>query len=550
MGKILKYNEEARRLLESGVNKVADAVKVTLGPKGRNVVLEKLTGAPTITNDGVTIAREIVLSNPFENMGAQLLREVASKTNDVAGDGTTTATVLAQAMVREGMKRIQDGANPVLLKGGIERATELVLDELRRVARPVESIDELFNVASISANNDAQIGRVIADAMHRVGLEGAVTVEESQTIRGLELEFVEGLSFDNGYISPYFVMDQTRMETVFEEPYILLTNHKLDKVQELMPILERVMKAPRPLLIIAENVEGPVLGMLVTNKVHGTLQSMCVRAPGFGHRRLAELGDIAAFTGGTVIAEDAGLSLAGAQVTHFGRARRVVINENSTTIIEGYGTKADVDARIAQIKVELDRAYQDHDKDKFRERLAKLAHSVALIRVGAASNVELKEKQHRVEDSLSATRAAVEEGILAGGGTVLVQAETVLDGLDWDEHAAIGARIVQIALSEPLRWIARNAGYDGELVVKNVREAPRGVGFNALRGTYGDMFASGVIDPAKVTRSALQSASSVAALLLTTEALIAEEVYGNPGAIYAPGFGDLAEGLVRPSSIV
>ena len=550
MGKVLKYNEEARRLLESGVNKVADAVKVTLGPKGRNVVLEKLTGSPTITNDGVTIAREIVLSNPFENMGAQLLREVASKTNDVAGDGTTTATVLAQAMVREGMKRIQDGANPVLLKAGIERATELVLERLRDVARPVATREELSDVASVSANNDPKIGEVIAEAMHRVGLDGVVTVEESQTTRGLDLEFVEGLAFDNGYISPYFVTDQVRMETVFEDPYILLTNHKLDKVQELMPILERVMKAPRPLVILAENVEGPVLGMLVTNKVHGTLQSIAVRAPGFGHRRLAELGDIAAFTGGTVIAEDAGLSLASATVAHFGRARKVIINENSTTIIDGAGPKADVDARIAQIKVELDRAYQDHDKDKYRERLAKLAHSVALIRVGAASSVELKEKQHRVEDSLSATRAAVEEGIVAGGGTALAQAASVLDGLDLDADAAIGARIVQTALSEPLRWIARNAGFDGEAVVKNVREAPPGVGFNALRGSYGDMFASGVIDPAKVTRSALQSAASVAALLLTTEALIAEEVFGNPGAIYAPGFGDLAEGLVRPSSIV
>jgi chaperonin GroEL len=534
MGKILKYNEEARRLLESGVNKVADAVKVTLGPKGRNVVLEKLTGSPTITNDGVTIAREIVLSNPFENMGAQLLREVASKTNDVAGDGTTTATVLAQAMVREGMKRIQDGANPVLLKAGIERATELVLEHLRGVARPVETKDELSDVASVSANNDPKIGSVIAEAMHRVGLDGVVTVEESQTIRGLDLEFVEGLAFDNGYISPYFVTDQVRMETVFEDPYILLTNHKLDKVQELMPILERVMKAPRPLVILAENVEGPVLGMLVTNKVHGTLQSIAVRAPGFGHRRLAELGDIAAFTGGTVIAEDAGLSLSSATVAHFGRARKVIVNENSTTIIDGAGSKADVDARIAQIKVELDRAYQDHDKDKYRERLAKLAHSVALIRVGAASSVELKEKQHRVEDSLSA----------------LTQAASVLDGLDLDADAAIGARIVQTALSEPLRWIARNAGFDGEAVVKNVRDAPPGIGFNALRGSYVDMFASGVIDPAKVTRSALQSAASVAALLLTTEALIAEEVIGNPGAIYAPGFGDLAEGLVRPSSIV
>ncbi len=549
MGKVLKYNEDARRLLESGVNKIADAVKVTLGPKGRNVVLEKLTGAPTITNDGVTIAREIVLSNPFENMGAQLLREVASKTNDVAGDGTTTATVLAQAMVREGMRGIADGANPVLLKGGIERATELVLEELRRTASPVQGKAELSSVAAISANNDMQIGSVIAEAMNTVGLEGVVTVEESQT-PGLQLEFVEGYGFDNGYISPYMVTDQTRMETVYDEPYILLTNHKLSKVQELMPLLESIMKAPRPIVILAETVDGPVLGMLVTNKVHGTVASVAVRAPGFGHRRLAELQDIAAFTGGQVVTEDAGLSLAHTTVKHLGRARRVVVTENSTTIIEGYGAKEDVDARLAQIKVELDRAYQDHDKDKLRERIAKLSRSVALVRVGAATDVELKEKQHRVEDSLSATRAAVEEGIVAGGGTALLQAAHVLDGLDLIDDAAVGARIVKNALSEPLRWIALNAGYDGDAVCVHVRHAAAGHGFNALTGTYGDMIGMGVIDPAKVTRSALSSAASVAALLLTTEALVAEEVFGPAGAIMAPGFGDLAEGLPRPSSLV
>jgi chaperonin GroEL len=531
------------------VNKVADAVKVTLGPKGRNVVLEKLTGAPTITNDGVTIAREIVLGNPFENMGAQLLREVASKTNDVAGDGTTTATVLAQAMVREGMLRIADGANPVLLKGGIERATELVLAELRRAARPVSTKDDLHNIASISANNDRQIGKVIADAMDRVGLEGVVTVEESHAL-GLELEFVEGLEFDSGYLTPYFVTDQQRMEAVYEEPYILLTNHKLSKVQELMPIMERVMKAPRPLLLLAETVEGPALGMLVTNKVHGTVQSIAVRAPGFGHRRIAELQDIAALTGGRVITEDAGLSLATATLEDLGRARKVIVTQHSTTIIEGYGAKEDVDARIAQIKVELERAPYEHEKDKLRERLAKLSRSVALIRVGAATDVELKEKQHRVEDSLSATRAAVEEGIVAGGGTSLIQAERVLDDLDLQNDALIGAKIVRAALSEPLRWIARNAGYDGEAVVARVRDLPQGHGFNALSGHYGDMFGFGIIDPAKVTCSALQSATSIAALLLTTEALVAEEVFGPPGAIYAPGFGDLAEGLPRPSSIV
>ncbi|MGP6191218.1 MAG: chaperonin GroEL [Vulcanimicrobiaceae bacterium] len=549
MGKILKYNEDARRLLESGVNKVADAVKVTLGPKGRNVVLEKLTGAPTITNDGVTIAREIVLGNPFENMGAQLLREVASKTNDVAGDGTTTATVLAQAMVREGMSRIADGANPVLLKGGIERATDLVLSELRRAARPVRTKAELANVAAISANNDDRIGNVIAEAMDRVGLEGVVTVEESHTL-GLGLEFVEGYEFDNGYITPYFVTDQQRMETVYEEPYILLTNEKISKVQDLMPVMERVMKSPRPLLILAETVDGPALGMLVTNKVHGTVQSIAVRAPGFGHRRIAELHDIAAVTGGRVVTADAGHSLSNVTLEDLGRARKIVVTENSTTIIEGYGAKEDVDARIAQLKVELERAPYEHDKEKMRTRLARLARSVALVRVGAATDVELKEKQHRVEDSLSATRAAVEEGVLPGGGTALVAAESALDQLRLEGDAATGASIVRGALSEPLRWIASNAGYDGDAVLTRVRCLPKDSGFNALTGTYGDMFGFGVLDPAKVTCSALQSAASIAALLLTTEALVAEEVFGPPGQVYAPGFGDLAEGLPRPSSLV
>jgi chaperonin GroEL len=549
MGKILKYNEDARRLLEAGVNKIADAVKVTLGPKGRNVVLEKLTGAPTITNDGVTIAREIVLSNPFENMGAQLLREVASKTNDVAGDGTTTATVLAQAMVREGMRRITDGANPVLLKGGIEHAVGLVLDELLRIAKPVEGVRDLESVASISANNDAQIGKVIAAAMDRVGLEGVVSVEESQTF-GLELEFVEGLEFNNGYLSPYMVTDQVRMEAVLEDPYILLTNGKISHARELMPVLERVIKTGRPLLVLAENVEASALGMLVTNKMHGNMLSVAARAPGFGHRRIAQLEDIAAFTKGRVISEEAGLTLDGIALEDLGTARKVVITENTTTLIEGAGSKGAVDARIVQIKSELERVNHDHDRDALKQRLAQLSNHVAVIRVGAATNVELKEKQHRVEDSLSATQAAVEEGILPGGGTALAQCDHVLDSLELRDDAATGAAIVRKALSEPLRWIANNAGYDGDAVAAHVRNLPRGQGFNALTGGYGDMLGMGVIDPAKVTRSALQSAASVAALLLTTEALVAEEVFGPPGAVWAPGFGDLAEGLSRPSSLV
>ncbi len=549
MGKVLKYNEDARRLLEAGVNKIADAVKVTLGPKGRNVVLEKLTGAPTITNDGVTIAREIVLSNPFENMGAQLLREVASKTNDVAGDGTTTATVLAQAMVREGMRRITDGANPVLLKGGIERAVELVLDELLRTAQPVKGLSDLENVAGISANNDPQIGRVIAAAMDKVGRDGVVSVEESQTF-GLELEFVEGLEFNNGYLSPYMVTDQVRMEAVCQDPYILLTNGKISHARELMPVLERVLKTGRPLVVLAETVDGSALGMLVTNKMHGNLLSIAARAPGFGHRRIAQLEDVAAFTGGRVISDEAGLSLENITLDDLGTARKVVVTESTTTLIDGAGKRDAVDARIVQIKAELERVVHDHDRDALRQRLAQLSNDVAVIRVGAATNVELKEKQHRVEDSLSATQAAVEEGILPGGSTALVQSEHVLEALDLLDDAATGAAIVRKALSEPLRWIANNAGYDGDAVAARVRTLPRGHGFNALTGGYGDMLGMGVIDPAKVTRSALQSAASVAALLLTTEALVAEEVVGAPGAIWAPGFGDLAEGLSRPSSLV
>jgi chaperonin GroEL len=549
MGKILRYNEDARRLLESGVNKIADAVRVTLGPKGRNVVLEKLTGAPTITNDGVTIAREIVLANPFENMGAQLLREVASKTNDVAGDGTTTATVLAQAMVREGMRHIADGANPVLIKGGIEYAVERVLDELSRVAKPVDGVRELENVASISANNDPRIGQVIAAAMDRVGLEGVISVEESQSF-GLDLEFVEGLEFDSGYLSPYMVTDSARMEAIAENPYILLTNQKITNARELMPVLERVLKTGRPLVILAESVEGSALGMLVTNKVHGNLLSIAARAPGFGHRRIAMLEDIAAFVKGRVVSEHSGISLENVTLEDLGTARKIVVTDGMTTIVEGAGDADAVAARLVQIKSELERATHDHDKDALKKRLAQLNNHVAIIRVGAATNVELKEKQHRVEDSLSATQAAVEEGILPGGGSALVHAEHVLDSLDLHDDAAIGANIVRKSLSEPLRWIAKNAGYDDGAVVERVRDLPRGHGFNALTGGYGEMIASGVIDPAKVTRSALQSAASVAALLLTTECLIAEEVFGPAGSIIAPGFGDLAEGLPRPSSLV
>ena len=549
MAKVFRLGPAARRHLEVGVDVLASAVKVTLGPKGRNVVLEKLTGPPTITNDGVTIAREIHLSDPFDNMGAQLVKEVATKTNEVAGDGTTTATVLAQAMVTRGMRAVEAGANPVQLKRGIEQAVELVGAEIRRQAREISTKQELAHVAGISANNDPRIGEVIAEAMHRVGRDGIVTVEESPTV-DLALEFVEGLQFDRGYISPYMVTDQARMEAVYDDVYVLMTPAKISDVQTLMPILEQVMKSRKPLLVIAENVDGPALGMLVTNTVHGTFPSVAVQAPGFGHRRLAELEDIATLTGGRVVTADAGLTLENMPLSALGRARRVTVTESMTTIVDGAGTPEDINGRIAQLKVEYERAELDRDKDRIQDRLAKLSGGVAVIRVGAATTVELTEKQHRVDDALSATRAAVEEGIVAGGGTVLVQAEHVLIGLDVTGDTAIGIDIVRESLAEPLRCIAWNAGLDGDEAVETVRAGAPGFGLNALTGEYGLLMEQGVIDPAKVTRSALRSAASIAALVLTTEVLVAEEVFGQPGAIMAPGFGDLSEGMVRPSSPV
>ncbi|MFI5614296.1 chaperonin GroEL [Amycolatopsis sp. NPDC051903] len=548
MAKDLRFNVEARQLLESGVNALADAVKVTLGPKGRNAVIEKLTGAPTITNDGVTIAKEIQLRNPFANMGAQLVKEVAMKTNGVAGDGTTTATVLAQAIVREGLRAVDDGANPQLLKNGIQKAVQRVVEVLQTTAREVTEAGDLAHVATLSANNDPEIGDIIAEAMGRVGLGGVVTVEESPAF-GLQVNFVDGVEFDNGYISPYMAQDKDRMETVFEDPYLLLTNEKISKVQTLMPLLEQVTRTQKPLVIIAENVDGPALGMLVANNVHNTFKSVVVRAPGFGHRRIAELSDLGVFTGGEVITGDAGQSLDAVRLEQLGRCRRITVTEGSTTLVGGAGADTAVSARIEQIKRELERAENEHDQDSLQARIARLSGSVAVIHVGAATEVELREKQHRVEDSLSATRAAIEEGIVAGGGTALVQARSELDGLELTGDAAVGRDIVRRALAEPLRWIAINAGYDGDEVLSRVSSAPRGSGFNALTGEYGDMFHAGVIDPLKVTRSALQSAASIAALLLTTETLVVEEIIQNPGAIVAPGFGDLAEGMVRPSNI-
>ncbi|MDX6203614.1 MAG: chaperonin GroEL [Frankiales bacterium] len=548
MAKDLRFNIEARQLLEIGVNALADAVKVTLGPKGRNAVIEKLVGAPTITNDGVTIAREIQLRNPFANMGAQLVKEVATKTNGVAGDGTTTATVLAQAMVREGLKAVGDGANPMLLKSGIEAGVDAVVTRLQREASEIGGDADLASVATLSANNDSEIGDVIASAIGRVGRNGIVTVEESATF-GLDVTYVDGVEIDNGYISPYMVTDRERMEAVFENPYVLLTSEKITRVQELMPVLEQVTRSGRQLVIFAQNVEGPALGMLVANNVRDTFRSVVVRAPGFGHRRVAELSDLAIWMGGQVITSEAGLSLDGVRLEQLGQVRRVTVTDTTTTMVGGVGPTNEVSARIEQLKHEFERAENEHDKDSLQARIARLSGSVAVIHVGAATGVELTEKQHRVEDSLSATRAALDEGVVAGGGTALVQARSAIDALGLEGEKALGARIVQDALLEPLRWISINAGYEGEEVVERVMSLPTGEGFNALTGDFGDMFAMGIMDPLKVTRSALQSAASIAALLLTTETLIVEEVVGQPGAIYAPGFGDLAEGLVRPSNI-
>ncbi|GAA1562441.1 chaperonin GroEL [Kribbella lupini] len=548
MAKDLRFSTDARQLLEQGVNALADAVKVTLGPKGRNAVLEKLTGPPTITNDGVTIAREIQLRNPFANMGAQLVKEVAMKTNGVAGDGTTTATVLAQALVREGLRAVDEGANPMQLRRGIEEAVAVVVRTLLERTSEIGGDTDLLYVATLSANDDPEIGSVISQAMSRVGKTGVVTVEESPAY-GLSLNVVDGIEFDHGFISPYMVTDKERMETVFEDPFILLTNRKISQLQDLMPTLEAVTRSGRPLVILAENVEGPALQMLVSNNVHDTFRSVVVRAPGFGHRRVAELEDLAAVLGGRVVSEDSGVNLHSVTTADLGSCHRITITENGTTMVGGAGAADLVEARLHQLEKELDRTENEHDQDNLKLRIARLAGRVAVIHVGAATGVELKEKQHRVEDSLSATRAALEEGVIAGGGSALTQARDSLDKLELTGDALAGREIVRQSLAEPLRWIAINAGYDGDEVVKTVAELPVGQGFNALTGEYGDMFDFGVMDPVKITRSALESAASIAALLITTETAIVEEVLGNPGAIMAPGLGDLAEGMVRPSNI-
>jgi chaperonin GroEL len=549
MGKILYFNHEARQLLQAGVDELANAVKVTLGPKGRNVVLERMTGAPTITNDGVSIAREIELSNPFKNMGAQLVREVANKTSELTGDGTTTATLLAQAIVREGMKALSEGANPMLLRRGIEEATELVVAELRDGARQVEGEMDLTSVATIAAKEDERIGDAVARALERVGPEGVVTIEES-ALPGIQVEFVEGMHVENGHFSPYLVQDTQRMETVFDDPYILLTNKSISHVQDLMPTLDALMKSPRPLIIFAEKVDGAALGLLVQNNQHGTLRAVAVRAPGFGHRRIAHLHDLAAFTGGQVITEDAGLTLQHVTPDTFGSARRVVVTDDATVLVEGAGTAEQVQARLGQIRIELERATQDTDIEVLRERLAKLSSSLAVIHVGASTGPEMKDKYRRTEGALAATRAAVSEGIVAGGGTALLRTAPALDDTGLEGDYLRGVEVIRETLSEPLYWIATNAGYDGQAVIDQVRAMPPGHGLNALTGEFGDLFAFGVIDPLRVTRLTIEHAASVAALMLTTEALVAEELLAQPGAIIAPGFGDLAEGLARPSSPV
>jgi chaperonin GroEL len=519
--KLLKFGEEARRGLEAGVDKLADAVAITLGPKGQNVVLDKKWGAPTITNDGVTIAKEIELEDPWENMGAQLTKEVATKTNDVAGDGTTTATVLARAMVKGGMKNVAAGANPMALKRGIEKAVEAAVEAIKNESKEIESKDEIAQIAAISAA-DTEIGTTIAEALDKVGKDGVITVEESNTF-GIELEFTEGMQFDKGYISPYFVSDPERQEAVLEEPYVLIVNKKISSAQELLPLLEKVLNTGKPLALIAEDVDGEALATLVVNKIRGTFNAVGIKAPGFGDRRKAMLQDIATLTGAQVVSEEVGLKLENVTLDLLGKARKVVVTKDDTTIVEGAGSAEDVQGRINQIKAEIDKTDSDWDREKLQERLAKLSGGVAVIKVGAATEVELKEKKHRIEDAVSATRAAVEEGIVPGGGVTLIRAEAVLDKLDLMDDEATGANIVRNALAEPARRIAQNAGYEGAVIVEQIRTEGDGRGFDAATGEWVDMVKAGIIDPAKVTRSALQNAASIAAIVLTAESAVVEK---------------------------
>ncbi|HMM19999.1 MAG TPA: chaperonin GroEL [Selenomonadales bacterium] len=536
MAKQILYDEDARRALEKGVNALANTVKVTLGPKGRNVVLDKKFGSPAITNDGVTIARDIDLEDPFENMGAQLVKEVATKTNDVAGDGTTTATLLAQAMIREGMRNVAAGANPMILKKGVEKAVNALVGEIKTIAKKVETKDAIAQVASISAA-DEEIGKLIAEAMEKVGKDGVITVEESKTT-GTDLEVVEGMQFDRGYISPYMVTDTDKMEAVLNDPYILITDRKIGAIADLLPVLEKVVQQGKELLIIAEDVEGEALATLVVNKLRGTFRAVAVKAPGFGDRRKAMLDDIATLTGGTVISEDLGRKLDSVEMRDLGRARQVRISKEETTIVDGAGAADEIKARVNQIKAQIEDTTSDFDREKLQERLAKLAGGVAVVRVGAATETELKEKKHRIEDALNATRAAVEEGIVPGGGTAFIDILHVFDSIKAEGDEFTGVMIVKRAIEEPVRQIANNAGLEGSVVVENVKKTGRGIGFNALTEEYMDMISAGIVDPAKVTRSALQNAASIAAMVLTTEALVADKPEKEP-AMPPAGMGGM-----------
>ncbi|HTS98379.1 MAG TPA: chaperonin GroEL [Streptosporangiaceae bacterium] len=521
MAKSLEFDEEARRALERGVDRLADAVKVTLGPKGRNVVIDKKWGAPTITNDGVTVAREVELEDPHENLGAQLAKEVATKTNDVAGDGTTTATVLAQAMVHEGLRSVSAGSNPMALKRGIDAAAAAVAEALLKSARDVEERSEIANVATVSAQ-DSKIGEIIAEAFDKVGKDGVITVEESPTM-GLEIEFTEGMQFDKGYISAYFITDQERMEAVLEDAHILLHAGKISSMADFLPLLEQIAQGKKPLLVIAEDVDGEALSTLVVNKIRGLLNVVAVKAPGFGDRRKAMLEDMAVLTGGEVVSEEVGLKLENVGLDTLGHARRVVVTKDTTTIVDGAGDQAAIDDRIRQLRAEIENSDSDWDREKLQERVAKLSGGVCVLRAGAATEVELKEKKHRLEDAISATRAAIEEGIIAGGGSALVQLAASLGDLGKTGDEAVGVRVVRKALEAPCRWIASNAGAEGGVVVAAVAGLPAGHGYNAATGEYGDLMAQGVIDPVKVTRSAVQNAASIAGMLLTTEVLVAEQ---------------------------
>jgi chaperonin GroEL len=521
MPKLLLYHEDARRALERGVNRLADVVRITLGPKGRNVVLEKKFGSPTITHDGVTVAKEIELADPFENAGAQLVREVATKTNDIVGDGTTTATVLAQAIVREGLRNVAAGANPMAVKRGIDRAVEATVEALRKVAKPVETKEAIAQVASISAHEEA-IGQLIADAMEKVGKDGVITVEESKGIE-TTVETVEGMQFDKGYISPYMVTDPEKMEAVLDNPYLLITDKKISAVKDLLPVLEKVVQLNKPLVVIAEDVEGEALATLVVNKLRGTLQAVAVKAPAFGDRRKAILQDIAILTGGQVVTEELGLKLENVDLNMLGKARQVKVEKEETIIVGGGGKQAEIQKRIAELRKQIEETESDYDREKLQERLGKMVGGVGVIKVGAASETELKEKKHRVEDALSTARAAVEEGIVPGGGVALLNILPALDKIDADGDEKVGVDIVRRALEEPIRWLAYNAGAEGSIIVEKVKAAKPGVGYNVLTGEFGDMLKAGIVDPAKVTRSALQNAASVGSMVLTTEVLVVDK---------------------------